>query len=168
MSNTDEPLFEPCEASDPDPALDGSSLESRIRRLVEGQSYAVLCTQSQSQPYGALVAFAFSEDLKHAVFATPMATRKFRILSECNHVALLIDNRPDHTDDFMKVEAITVTGRAVLLDDAEESSRWGRRLVSRHPYLRSFVSVPSSALFRVDVVRFFDVVRFREVSQWTP
>jgi uncharacterized protein YhbP (UPF0306 family) len=168
MSNTDEPLFESGESFKTPSPLDGSALEARIRRLVEGQSYAVLCTQSQSQPYGALVAFAFSEDLKQAVFATPMATRKFRILCECNHVALLIDDRPDHTDDFMKVEAITVTGRAVLLEDERESSRWARLLVTRHPYLRSFVLAPSCALFRIDVVRFFDVIRFQEVSQWTP
>ena len=69
------------------------SLDSIIRKLVEGQPYAVLCTQGQGQPYGSLVAYAVTPDLAFAVFATPRATRKFRLLSECDRVALLIDNR---------------------------------------------------------------------------
>jgi hypothetical protein len=54
----------------------------RIRWLLTEQSYAVLCTQSQSQPYGSLIAFAASDDLKTIVFATPVATRKYRLLTE--------------------------------------------------------------------------------------
>ena len=86
---------------DPDePALDhGSDSKSRpkaeldvrrrIQRLVEGQPYGVLCTQGEGQPYGSLVAFAFSESLEQAVFATPITTRKYRLLSACEHVALV-------------------------------------------------------------------------------
>jgi nitroimidazol reductase NimA-like FMN-containing flavoprotein (pyridoxamine 5'-phosphate oxidase superfamily) len=168
VKNTDEPIFDSGGAEESVPAGDDGDLETRIRRLVEGQPYGVLCTQSQSQPYGSLVAFAFSDDLKQAVLATPIATRKFRFLSECEHVALVVDSRPDHVDDFMAVEAITATGRATLLEEAAESRRWARLLLARHPYLESFVSAPSCALFRIDVVRFFHVVRFQEVRQWAP
>jgi len=69
-------------------------------------------TQAGGQPYGSLVGFAFSEDLKSFVFATPMATRKYRLLTECDHVALLVDNRGRFPDDMMQVSAVTVTGRA--------------------------------------------------------
>ncbi len=169
MNNTDEPLFEREEDSAAGPSHDPSELETRIRRLVEGQPYAVLCTQSQTQPYGALVACAFSENLEQAVLATPIATRKYRILSECDRVALVIDNRPDHPDDLMSVEAVTATGRATQLDrDDDDSARWARLLVARHPYLESFVAAPSCALFRIEIVRFFHVARFQEVSQWRP
>jgi len=68
-------------------------LESAIKKLVAGQPYAVLCTQGQGQPYGSLVAYAMTPDLASAAFVTPRATRKFRLLSECDRVALLIDNR---------------------------------------------------------------------------
>jgi hypothetical protein len=43
--------------------------------------------------YGPLVAYATTPDLDSAVFATQKATRKYRLLSECAHVALVIDNR---------------------------------------------------------------------------
>ena len=168
MSNLDEPLFDEEAEHETVASGDHPELEKRIRDLVQRQRYGVLCTQSRTQPYGSLVAFAFDDKLEHAVFATPVATRKYRILSECKQVALVIDSRPDHVDDFMSVEAVTVTGRATLLDDEADSEPWARLLVARHHYLESFVRAPSSALFRIDIVRFFHVARFQEVRQWTP
>ena len=64
-----------------------------IRALVAEEPFAVLCTQGEGQPYGSVVAFAFDHDLKSFVFATPRATRKFRLLSQCDRVALVVDNR---------------------------------------------------------------------------
>jgi len=52
------------------------NLYLKIRRLVDSQPFAVLCTQGQGQPYGSLVAYAPTEDLANAVFATSKATRK--------------------------------------------------------------------------------------------
>ena len=168
MGNVDEPLFDGESEHGTVASGDHPDLETRIRDLVQRQPYGVLCTQSRTQPYGSLVAFAFDEKLEHAVFATPVATRKYRILSECKQVALVIDSRPDHVDDFMSVEAVTATGRATLLEDEAHSERWARLLVARHHYLEGFVRAPSSALFRIDIVRFIHVARFQEVRQWTP
>ncbi|MGD8698631.1 MAG: pyridoxamine 5'-phosphate oxidase family protein [Gemmatimonadales bacterium] len=143
-------------------------LAERIRRLVTEQPYGVLCTQGQGQPYGSLLAFAFSADLSAAVFATPVATRKYRLLSECDHVALVMDNRPDHPDDMMKVEALTATGRATEIERGAEFEEYSRLLIDRHPQLESFVRASSCALFRIDILRFFHVTRFQEVGQWVP
>lgn len=168
MVRIDEPLFDDDEEAGSTPIEASSDLRVRIRKLVEHQPYAVLCTQSRTQPYGALVAFAFDEQLKRAVLATPIATRKYRILSECGHVALVIDSRPDHPHDFMSVEAVTATGRATLLEEGPERTRWADLLVARHDYLRRFVTSPSCALFRIEIVRYFHVGRFQEVHQWRP
>lgn len=50
-------------------------VQALIRRLVQAQPYAVLCTQGKGQPYGSLVAFSATENLTSMVFATPKATR---------------------------------------------------------------------------------------------
>jgi hypothetical protein len=68
----------------------------------------------------------------------------------------------------MSIEAVTATGRATLLEEGAERRRWAGRLVARHDYLRRFVASPSCALFRIEIGRFFHVVRFQEVSQWRP
>jgi hypothetical protein len=169
MSAPDEPLLEP----DADEAMQESGQEpedasARIRPLVRGQPFAVLCTQGRGQPYGSLVAYAMDEDLRFAAFATPRATRKFKLLSECDHVALLIDNRSEFPNELMKIEAVTATGRAALLDPGPDFERWATRLTGRHPYLRSFVRSTSCGLFRVEIIRYLHVWRFQEVRQWIP
>ncbi len=139
-----------------------------IYGLVSEEPFAVLCTQGGGQPYGSVVAFAFDHDLKSFVFATPRATRKFRLLSECDRVALVVDNRGKYPEDLMKVGAVTITGKAQEIEPGPEFEKWARLLTVRHPYLRAFVESPSTALFRVGVVRFLHVTRFQEVHQWTP
>ena len=139
-----------------------------IRGLVEEEPFAVLCTQGEGQPYGSVVAFAFDPDLKSFVFATPRATRKFRLLSECDRVALVVDNRGRFPEDLMKVGAVTITGTAQQLEPGPVARDWARLLLTRHPYLKAFVDSPSTALFRVDTVRFLYVTRFQEVRQWIP
>jgi nitroimidazol reductase NimA-like FMN-containing flavoprotein (pyridoxamine 5'-phosphate oxidase superfamily) len=143
-------------------------VRERIRALAQGQPYGVLCVQGEGQPYGALVAFAFTPDLRHLVFATPRATRKFRLLSRSDRVALVVDNRPDKRGAFMEIEAVTLTGRARLVEGGEAWERWAALLLGRHPYLEAFVRAPTSALFRVETVRMLHVGRFQEVSQWVP
>jgi nitroimidazol reductase NimA-like FMN-containing flavoprotein (pyridoxamine 5'-phosphate oxidase superfamily) len=168
MSVEDEPLFpwnSPLEPSAPEA---NPRLAERIQRLVTEQPYGVLCTQGDGQPYGSLVAFAFSDDFSYAVFATPVATRKYRLLSVCDHIALVVDNRPQYPDDMMKVEAVTATGRTTEVERGPRFEQYSKLLVNRHPQLASFVEASSCALFRIDIFRFFHVTRFQEVGQWVP
>ena len=165
MRVPDEPFLEidgPAGPSSTEPVA------PRIRRLIESQSFGVLCTQGEGQPYGSLVAYAFSDDLTRAVFATSKATRKFKLLSECEHVALVIDNRPEFPDELMKIEGVTATGRARLLEEPSEHETAGRFLAARHSYLSEFVRSESCGLFQIDIVRFLHVRRFQEVRQWVP
>ncbi len=151
-----------------DPGDQECSTPERIRRLLTEQPYAVLCTQSQSQPYASLIAFAANDDLTALVFSTPVATRKYRLLTECEHVALLIDTRSASSTDMMGIEAVTVTGHARIIAAGTEFDRWAGLLIARHPHLAPFVRAESSALVCVEVVRYFHVCRFQEVRQWVP
>lgn len=146
----------------------GEDLDRIIRRLLDGQPYGVLCTQGGGQPYGSLVAYAMTPDLDAAVFATQKATRKYRLLSECGHVALVVDNRSAHPGRLMDVEAVTATGRAHEVATAPDIEHWSRLLIDRHPYLETFVRADSSGLFRLDITRYLHVARFQEVRQWVP
>lgn len=160
----DEPVLgRELDASRQDP----STLEC-IQALIREEPFAVLCTQGGGQPYGSVVAFAFDPGMEFFVFATPMATRKFRLLSECDRVALVVDNRGRFPEDMMQVGAVTVTGQAEQIESGPEFERWAALLTSRHPHLASFVQSPSTALFRVRAFRYLYVTRFQEVRQWIP
>jgi len=170
MSFSDEPFLFPDEDESAAKVETGQEdMSIRIERLVSSQPFGVLCTQGQSQPYGSLVAYAVTDDLAHLTFATPRATRKFRLLSECEHVAVVIDNRPDFPGELMKIEAITATGHATLIEDgSEDFERWTKLLTERHSYLSRFVRASSCALFSIRIVRYIHVCRFQEVRQWIP
>ena len=168
MSNCDEPVIGHEFDMEMQQNAQDPMVRERIGKLLNEQPFAVLCTQGGGQPYGSLVAYAISQDLKATTFATPVATRKFRLLSECDRVALVVDSRATFPDDMMKVEAVTATGRAVQLDPGSEFDRWAELLTTRHPRLKSFVADPSSALFRVDITQYVYVTRFQRVHQWVP
>ena len=144
------------------------TLPERIRLVVQGESYAVLSTQGEGQPYASIVAFAMTEDFRTAVFATPIATRKYRLLTACDRVALLIDTRCKHPDNMMRIEAITATGRAIPVERDASFDQWSRVLLAKHPHLAGFVASPSVAVFRIEILRFFHVERFQEVHEWRP
>jgi uncharacterized protein YhbP (UPF0306 family) len=167
MSEIDEPIL-----GDEDRSTDRTegapALRERIQRLTHGQLYGVLCTQADNQPYGSMVAFAFSDDLSRFVFSTPTATRKYRLLTECSNVALVVNNQADFPGEMMKIEAFTATGKAREIESGAEYSRWAGLLLARHPQLQQFIESPSTALFVVDVVRFLLVHSFQEVRQWEP
>lgn len=140
----------------------------QIRSLLSQQSFGVLCTQGQSQPYGSLIAYAFTDDLQQFFFTTPVTTRKYKLLSECPHVALVIDSRCQHRDDLTQVDAVTITGTASQIHSGANFNRGIALLKNRHPYLVNFLESASTALFRIDGVRYFHVTRFQEASQWIP
>jgi nitroimidazol reductase NimA-like FMN-containing flavoprotein (pyridoxamine 5'-phosphate oxidase superfamily) len=165
---TDEPLLESDPSPQPGSTAEHRQLVARIAQLVHEQPYAILCTQGQGQPYGSLVAVAVSEDLRSATFATPVSTRKYRLLSECDHVALVIDSRSTSSEDMMNIEAVTATGRAREVSKGEEFDYWSGLLTGRHRQLETFVRSPTTAIFRVDILRYFHVTRFQEVRQWVP
>ena len=163
---TDEPLLQADES--PGSSKAELPLKAVIGRLLGEQPYAVLCTQGEGQPYGSLVALAATDDLTSMFFATPKATRKYRLLCQCDHVALVVDSRSTQSDDMMQIEALTITGRATEVTDSEDVERCSHLLLGRHPQLKSFVAAPSTALFQVEVVRYFHVTRFQEVREWKP
>jgi nitroimidazol reductase NimA-like FMN-containing flavoprotein (pyridoxamine 5'-phosphate oxidase superfamily) len=168
MNKHDEPVLGGRPVNDRNHPENTNTLETQIKRLVNGQLYGVLCTQGDGQPYGSLVAYSFSDDMTRAVFATPVATRKYKLLAECERVSIVIDNRPDHTDDMMQVEAITATGRATEVIEPDRCRMCADMLLARHSYLKSFVAADSSTLFEIKITRYLHVTRFQEVNQWVP
>jgi hypothetical protein len=69
---------------------------------------------------------------------------------------------------LMDVEAVTATGRAVLVERGDDFEQWAQMLTRRHAYLTRFVRSDSCGLFQVQIVRYFHVGRFQEVRQWVP
>jgi nitroimidazol reductase NimA-like FMN-containing flavoprotein (pyridoxamine 5'-phosphate oxidase superfamily) len=142
-----------------------------LRDLLHSQKLAALATHREGQPYGSLVSFVSTEDMKQIVFATTRSTRKYENLTADPRVAMLIDNRSNRDADIHEATAVTATGRAEELA-GEEKELFLRLYLDKHPYLRDFVTSPTCALLRIQVQTYYLVNRFQEVTelhaeQWT-
>jgi nitroimidazol reductase NimA-like FMN-containing flavoprotein (pyridoxamine 5'-phosphate oxidase superfamily) len=136
----------------------------RLKALLDSQKLAVLATHREGQPYGSLVSFVATEDMKQILFATTRSTRKYENLTADPRVALLIDNRSNEDADIHEATAVTATGRAEELAGADRQ-RFLRLYLERHPYLEDFVNSPTCALLRVTVHTYYLVNRFQEVTE---
>ena len=141
-----------------------SQLKKFLKDLFSSQRLAVLATQSNKQPYGNLVAFMATNDLKHLLFATIRATRKYANISENPRIAMVIDNRSNQETDFQQAAAVTATG-VVKEVEAPEKETLLRLYLSGHPYLKDFVSSPTCALLKMNVETYYVVRQFQNVTE---
>lgn len=139
-------------------------LKKFLKDLFSSQRLAVLATQGRDQPYGNLVAFVATDDLKHLLFATTRATRKFANISKNPKIAMVVDNRSNQETDFHQAAAVTATG-VVKETEGPEKERFKKLYLTKHPYLKEFVSSPTCALMRIDVETYYVVRQFQSVVE---
>jgi nitroimidazol reductase NimA-like FMN-containing flavoprotein (pyridoxamine 5'-phosphate oxidase superfamily) len=141
-----------------------SKLKRELKNLFKKQKLAVLATHKDGQPYSSLVAFAVTEDLKHIIFATSRATRKYEHFSSDARVALLIDNRTNKVADFHSAIAVTAIGTAMEPDE-NNRQQLAQRYLAKHPDLKDFVQSPTCALVQVSVKTYYVVRTFQNVME---
>jgi len=139
-------------------------LREEIKGILDLQQLSVLATQRDGRPYGSLVAFAATADLKTLLFATKRATRKYSNLLAHPDVAMVIDTRTNQAADFSDATAVTALGEVeeVAADDRQE---FLNIYIEKHPYLKEFVESPTCALLRVRVRNYIMVSRFQNVQE---
>jgi nitroimidazol reductase NimA-like FMN-containing flavoprotein (pyridoxamine 5'-phosphate oxidase superfamily) len=143
---------------------DTRELEGVLKGILTSQNLAVIATQKEGQPFTALVAFAATDDLKHLLFATTRATRKFANLTADERVALLVDNRQNQASDFSNAVAVTAFGKAAEVEDAEREYFLNLYL-AKHSHLKGFATAPTCALITVEIDRYEVVQRFQNVLE---
>jgi nitroimidazol reductase NimA-like FMN-containing flavoprotein (pyridoxamine 5'-phosphate oxidase superfamily) len=138
-------------------------LKKLLKDLFSSEPLAVLASQGNGQPYGNVVAFAATDDLKFLLFATARATRKYANITRDPRVALVMDDRTNQKVDFQKAIAVTATGIVEKVKGAEKNHLLKLYLL-KHPDLKKFVTSPSCALLRVKVDTYYVVRRFQKVT----
>jgi len=136
-----------------------------LRELFTSQNLAVLGTHQSGQPYGSLVAFATTPDLKNLFFATTRATRKFANLQADSRVSMVFDNRSNRVADFRKAVAATALGRAKEIK-GRDRQKIAKMYLAKHPHLKEFISSPTCALVKIRVEVYYLVWRFQNVFEW--
>ena len=139
-------------------------LKETIKGILASQKLAVLATHGNGKPYGSLVAFAATSDLKTILFATTRASRKYANLLSDAQIAMVIDTRTNQTADFSDAVAITVLGEVEEISDHERQES-SMIYLDKHPSLKEFVESPTTALLSVRVKTFIMVSQFQNVQE---
>jgi general stress protein 26 len=142
-------------------------MESRIRKLLDEQKFAVLATERGGILYQNIVAFAATGDLRRVCFATGVYTRKYGNIDNNARVALLVDDRRNSAGDFENCLALTARGTA-RLPASRQLNAYRQLYVSKHPYLEGFLDSPSCRLVLVDVQAWSLADSFQHVTEWQP
>ena len=111
---------------------DSSDTLVLLRNLFASQRLAVLATQNAGQPYGNLVAFTETDDLRHLVFVTSRNTQKYSNVTGNRKVALLVDSRRNQVSDFQTAVAVTAVGTAEEIT-GNEREVMVKVYVNKHP-----------------------------------
>lgn len=135
-----------------------------LKELFSSQRLAILATQGEGQAYGSLVAFAATSDLKYLLFATARATRKYANLTGAPRIAMVIDNRTNQESDFHQTIAATAAGTVKEAEGKERESSL-KLYLSKHPYLKDFVTSPTCALLHLEVETYYVVSQFQNVME---
>lgn len=141
-------------------------MQEKILHLLSNQKLAVLSTQRYGQPYSSLMAFAYTSDLKNIVVATGKSTRKHQNIIQESRVSMLVDNRSNSENDFHEAMALTVLGKAQIIEDSERQG-YQELYLSRHPYLEKFLASPTTAFFRIMVYHYLLVSHFQNVMEYS-
>ena len=103
--------------------MEEDQIKEQITQLFNTQKLAVVATDMHGLPYTSLVAFTADPELEYVIFATFKDTRKFGNITRNKKISLLVDNRKNQNSDFHETVAVTIEGKATILDISEESQR---------------------------------------------
>jgi heme iron utilization protein len=135
----------------------------KIKSITDETHFAVLATESNGHPYTNLVGFLLSKDLKNLYFFTSKNTRKYRNILNNPEVCLLIDTRDKFPDKTYLITAITLIGKAEIMEDMPGSVV--DMYLEKNAELKDFTESSSNVLVRVNITRYILVDRFQEVTE---
>jgi len=144
--------------------MSAASTQSLLKSLFDAQRFAVLATQRHGAPYGNLIAFAATTDLRHLLFVTPRTTHKYGNLKTEPRVAVLIDNRSNRASDIQTGLAVTALGVAIESNECHRNA-FLETYMARHPELEDFARHAGSSFFHISVERYVVVDHFQHVVE---
>jgi len=128
-----------------------NSLTNDVKNLLSRQLYGILATSGKTYPHMNLIAFCALEDLKTVVFFSPENSEKIDNIKHNPGIALFADNRTNTREDITTVTSVTIYGNAILPGKSEKAAAWIERYIEKLPHMKSFASLETNILVKVDI-----------------
>ncbi len=121
----------------------------KIRTLIRENSICVLATIGAKGPHTSLMAYTCSEDCTEIYLVTPVNTLKYRNLTSNSRVSLMVDTR--ETESRSMVRALTITGKASVIEDRGKIDAVHSQIKQRHAHLQNLTDQPDIAFICVSI-----------------
>jgi len=128
-----------------------NNLIKDVEKLLSRQLYAILATSGETKPHMNLVAFCALEDLKTVLFISPENSEKIDNIKRNPGIALFADNRTNTREDIKTLTSVTIYGNATLPGKDEKAAAWLDRYIEKLPHMKSFASLETNILVKVDI-----------------
>ena len=110
-------------------------MQPAVMDILRNSPLCVLCTCKDDIPDASLMLYLCDEGCTKMHMLTLRETKKYRNITANANVSLLVDTRGAGPEGADSAQALTVNGRAAIVEDPETARRLIARLARRHPYL---------------------------------
>ena len=125
-------------------------MRDRIKAFLKKQDMCVLATSREGKPHCSLMAYVTDEEAEWVYMVTHRNTTKFVNLLENPQVSLLVDNRCERLPaEREKIEALTVHGTFLAVEEEGAKKRILERVLERHPHMADFLEDPEAEVISV-------------------
>jgi alpha-D-ribose 1-methylphosphonate 5-triphosphate synthase subunit PhnL len=83
-------------------------------------------------------------------------------------VALLADSRSNNSLGLNQIGALTISGRAAVLNTEENKNKMTDLFLKKHPNMCDFANAPTTAVIQIKVQKVVYVSKFQQVFEWSP
>jgi len=124
----------------------------KIKTIVRENDICVLATAGANGPHTSLMAYSCSTECTEIYMVTPVKTLKYRNLTGDARVSLLVDTR--EKGPRAGIEALTITGQAHTIIDADKKDAVRKQIQLRHVHLQKLLDQPEIAFICVRIEAF--------------
>ncbi len=142
-------------------------VSSTVNALLSEQVQAVLATSAETGPMMHLMAYAYSDDLRHIYLASKASTRKVENLLRHAQCSLLWDNRSGHIQDHIDGYTCLAECQAKLVDGAD-SHVIKHQLLKRNATLTDLLTMNDCCIFSLTVRQYNLTLGYKQTFSWCP
>lgn len=139
-----------------------------VKKMLTNERFGVLSTSGNHKSYTSLISFASNDKFTLLAFATPIDTKKFKMIKKNENISILVDSRSKNQNNINDIVAITSLGKARILKKEKEIGNWSKILIDKHSYLDDFINADTTAIVVVEISKYYYVTSFQEVIEWIP
>lgn len=127
----------------------------RIKQLILENDMCVLATSRDNKPHCSLMAYLPNQEADVIYMVTRKETHKYKNLQANQQVSLLIDTRAQGRHEGRSaVQALTIAGTCMPVQEPAEKDSVCRQIVNRHPHLKELAEHPDAAVVSIKLDSF--------------